>query len=261
MCESKVHSFLWLSDNPLCGLYICPLPGRRTSWLFQFGRLWITLLETFLYNFFCEHKFLNSFGVEISRLFYEHIFNFIINDQTVFQYSCAWVVKIPVAPNLCQNLVLSSFLFCNFSNCNKFVASLVAQWWRIHRQCRSVRGCLVAQSSPTLSTPQTVACQAPLSMRFSRQEYWDGLPFPFPGDLPHPGIEPRFPAFQADSLLIELWGKPVQETLVRSLGWEGLLEKEMATHSSNPMDRGAWWVTVHGGWKRVRHDLVTEQQQ
>ena len=41
-----------------------------------------------------------------------------------------------------------------------------------------------------LATPWTVACQAPLSMEFSRQEYWSGLPFPTPGDLPDPGIEP-----------------------------------------------------------------------
>ena len=42
--------------------------------------------------------------------------------------------------------------------------------------------------------PWTIAYQAPLSMRFSRQEYWSGLPFPSPGDLPDPGIEPRAPA-------------------------------------------------------------------
>ena len=40
------------------------------------------------------------------------------------------------------------------------------------------------------ATPWTVACQAPLSMEFSRQEYWSGVPFPTPGDLPHPGIQP-----------------------------------------------------------------------
>ena len=48
--------------------------------------------------------------------------------------------------------------------------------------------------------PWTVACQAPLSMGFSRQEYRSGLPFPSPGDLPNPGIEPRSPALQAGSL-------------------------------------------------------------
>ena len=49
-------------------------------------------------------------------------------------------------------------------------------------------------------TPWTVAHQAPLSMGFSRQEYWNGLPFPSPGNLPDPGIKPGSPALQADSL-------------------------------------------------------------
>ena len=52
-------------------------------------------------------------------------------------------------------------------------------------------------------TPWTVARQAPLSMGLSRQEYWSGLPFPFPGDLPNPGIEPGSPAWQADALSSE----------------------------------------------------------
>ena len=58
----------------------------------------------------------------------------------------------------------------------------------------------------------TVALQAPLSMGFSRQEYWSGLPCSPPGALPNPGIEPTFPvslALQADSLPIEPPGKPV----------------------------------------------------
>ena len=59
------------------------------------------------------------------------------------------------------------------------------------------------------ATPWTVARQDPLSMVFSRQEYWSGLPFPSPGDLPDPGIEPQSPALRADSLLTELQGKPL----------------------------------------------------
>ena len=55
-----------------------------------------------------------------------------------------------------------------------------------------------------LVTLWTVVRQAPLSMGFSRQEYWSGLPFPSPGDLPNPGIEPGSPALQADSLPSEL---------------------------------------------------------
>ena len=57
------------------------------------------------------------------------------------------------------------------------------------------------------ATPWTVACQAPPSMGFSRQEYWSGLPFPSPGDLPNPGIEPGSPALQTDVLLSEPPGK------------------------------------------------------
>ena len=57
-------------------------------------------------------------------------------------------------------------------------------------------------------TPWTVAQQAPLSMGFSRQEYWSRLPFPSPGDLPNPGIKPRSPALQVDSLPSEPSGKP-----------------------------------------------------
>ena len=71
-------------------------------------------------------------------------------------------------------------------------------------------------------TPWTVACQAPLSMGFSRQEYWSGLPFPSPGDLPNPGIEPGSPALQAGALSSEPPGNPnrnlkdhkIEETVV-----------------------------------------------
>ena len=57
------------------------------------------------------------------------------------------------------------------------------------------------------ATLWTVAHQAPLSMGFSRQEYWSGLPFPSPGDLPHLGIEPGSPTFQEDALTSEPPGK------------------------------------------------------
>ena len=60
-------------------------------------------------------------------------------------------------------------------------------------------------------TPWAVAYRAPPSMGFSRQEYWSGLPFPSPGDLPDPGIEPGSPTFQADALTSEPPGKPVAQ--------------------------------------------------
>ena len=67
-------------------------------------------------------------------------------------------------------------------------------------------------------TPWTIAYQAPLSMGFSRQEYWSGLPFPSPGDLPHPGTEPRSPALQADALPSELQGKPISLLIFVKIG-------------------------------------------
>ena len=65
-------------------------------------------------------------------------------------------------------------------------------------------GGLVTKLCPTLATPWTAACQAPLSFGISRQDYWGGLPFPSPGDLPNPGIKPGSSALQAGSLLTEL---------------------------------------------------------
>ena len=58
-------------------------------------------------------------------------------------------------------------------------------------------------------TPWTVACQAPLSMGFSRQIYWSGLPFPSPGDHPDPETEPKSPASHADSFALSHQGSPL----------------------------------------------------
>ena len=57
-------------------------------------------------------------------------------------------------------------------------------------------------------TPWTITYQVPPSMEFSSQEYWSGSPFPSPGNLPHPGIEPRSPTLLEDAFLSELPGKP-----------------------------------------------------
>ena len=61
----------------------------------------------------------------------------------------------------------------------------------------------ICSVEPDSGTPRTIQ-----SVEFSRPEYWSGLPFPFPGDLPDPGIKPRSPALQADSLPAEPQGKP-----------------------------------------------------
>ena len=69
--------------------------------------------------------------------------------------------------------------------------------------------CLVAQSCPTFCDPWTVASQAPLSMGFSRQEYWSGLPFHSPVDLLNPGTEPASPALAGRFFTPEPTGKPI----------------------------------------------------
>ena len=72
-------------------------------------------------------------------------------------------------------------------------------------------GGLVGKSCPTLATPWSISCQAPMSMGFPRQEYWSGLLFPPPGDLSDQGIEPEspaLPALQVNTLPTEPLGKP-----------------------------------------------------
>ena len=68
-------------------------------------------------------------------------------------------------------------------------------------------GGLVAKLCLILASPWTIACQAPLAMGFSRQEYWSGWPFPSLGDLPDPGIESGSPTLEADALTSEPPGK------------------------------------------------------
>ena len=97
---------------------------------------------------------------------------------------------------------------------------LIFKWALISRNIQMAQGSLLSAlcwpkvKVKSLSRVQlfatlwTVAYQAPLSLGFSRQEYWSGLPFPSPGDLPDLGIEPGFPALQADALTAEPPGKP-----------------------------------------------------
>ena len=92
---------------------------------------------------------------------------------------------------------------------------------------------LVAKLCPTLVTPWVVAHQAPLSMGFSRQEYWSGLPFPSPRYLPDPGVEPRSSAWQANSLSLSHLGSLlihcttrevpiITFCLVKHFGWDSV---------------------------------------
>ena len=129
--------------------------------------------------------------------------------------------------------------------------------------CVCVCVCVSRSVMSNSVTPWTVTHQGPLSMEFSRQEYWSGLPFPSPGDLPDPGLEPRFLSSYIPASLVAQTVKRLPakwETWVRSLGWEDL-EKEMATHSSTL----AWkipWMEEPGrlqsmGLQRVEHDWAT----
>ena len=90
----------------------------------------------------------------------------------------------------------------------KLSACLVNYKIQIDLKCLyvCVPSCSVVSDWATL---RTAACHAPSQRRFSRQEYWSGLPCPPPGDLPNPGIRPGSPALQADSLPAEPSGKPI----------------------------------------------------
>ena len=98
-------------------------------------------------------------------------------------------------------------------------------------------------------TPWTAAHQAPLSMRFSRQGYWSGLPFPSPGDIPNPGIEPGSPALQADSLLTELQGFKIIN--IFSLNVSKTLSKGEFTFLSIPLFKKGTIPTHHFKLKQV----------
>ena len=125
----------------------------------------------------------------------------------------------------------------------------------------------VAQSCPTLCDPMDyVACQAPLSIEFSKPEHWNGLPCPPPGDLPNPGIEPRSPTLQADSLPSEPPGKHLPACQCRSCKrpgfnpWVGKIPWRRTRQPTPVFLHGeAPWAEEPGrlqslGLRRVGHD-------
>ena len=90
-------------------------------------------------------------------------------------------------------------------------------------------------------SPRTVTHQAPLSMEFSKQEYWSGQPYSSPGDLPDPGVEPRSLTLQADSLPFELTGKPHTYTITCKIDsqWEpAVWYKKLSSELCD--DLGGW---------------------
>ena len=94
--------------------------------------------------------------------------------------------------------------------------SVLIRWMKIEPIIQSEKVKVkVTQLCPILVTPWTVACQAPLSMESSRKEYWNGLPFPSPVDLPDLGIYPESPALKADSLPSEPPGTLISIKLLK----------------------------------------------
>ena len=91
--------------------------------------------------------------------------------------------------------------------------------------------CVCVSHSVMSDTSWPMDCQAPLSVEFSRKEYWSGLPSPFSGDVPDPGLEPRSPALQADSLPSEPPGKLVSH-----------IKKKAVLLETGSLENGASWI-------------------
>ena len=104
------------------------------------------------------------------------------------------------------------------------------------------------------ATPWTIACQAPLSTEFSRQEYWSGLPFPPPGDLPDPGTEPRSPILQEDSLPSEPPGKPKNI----GVGSLSLLQVIFLTQEFNQGFLHCRWIILPAELQGKSHSLGSQ---
>ena len=114
--------------------------------------------------------------------------------QVLNCYSCAWKYRYLKYIFVCscihpqdEDLLSHSVLGSGATLVNGTVPEL--RYFAHNSGC--VRVCSVLSRVRLFVTPWTIACQAPLSMRFPRQEHWSGLPFPPPGDLPDPGIEPK----------------------------------------------------------------------
>ena len=130
---------------------------------------------------------------------------FIIENRGVFTH----LRKLNVNHEICEtswkeeNLFFPNLLICYFAN-------MLINWIFAISKLTYIKWKLVKSFShiQLFATPWTVVCQAHPSVGFSRQEYWSGLPFHSPGDLPDPEIEPEFPTLQVDSLPSDPPGKP-----------------------------------------------------
>ena len=132
---------------------------------------------------------------------------------------------------------------------NSYIAWTQLSWMRLGIFSWGLPVCMLSCVwlivTPCTVAHVTVALQAPLSMGFSRQEYWDGLPCPPPGDLPDPGIEPRSPTLQEDTLPSEPPGNTMKyysaikgnEALIHATTWvnlESIMLKERSQTQKTP---------------------------
>ena len=123
--------------------------------------------------------------------------------------------------------------------------------------------CLAAQSLPN---PWTITCQAPPSLAFSGEEYWSGLPFPSPGDLPNPEIKPMSSALQVDSLPLSLLGSPlymnIDTKIICKLIWVPVHTNRWP--SPSPVCGLSWnWLIECGGkeqWSDYSTSLLSPEQ-
>ena len=146
-------------------------------------------------------------------------------------------------------------IFGSSASTYPFYKTQIFFWRRTSFQWHCFGGGLVSKSCLTLATPWTVACQAPLSMEFSRQEYWSWVPFTSTGDLPNPGIKPRSAALQADSLPSQPSRTPPNEVGPALKGKEQLHSEERQWRKQQKCEqrqssesvihwRGSWWGVV-----------------
>ena len=140
------------------------------------------------------------FLIILSLKFRASLFSKLSSFKGYLQVFWTPLLRLPCFWNNIARLVFFFFLKSTFSG---------LPWWLSSKEstCQRRRHGSIPDSGWS-HVPQST-CQAPLSVGFSRQEYWSGLPFPFTGDLSDPGIKPRSPALQSDTLATELWGKPI----------------------------------------------------
>ena len=150
--------------------------------------------------------------------------------------SVTWSLKGQDIREMCCGRIFNPSLAQKLINCNKSTTGPSLAWLQVRvqvlpLQLNDIAKCKSLSHVWLFATPWIVACQAPLSMGLSRQEYWSGLPFPSPRDLPNPGIKPGSPALVG--VLFTIWAtREVQKwysKLVAKFATSAFLLGEAAT--------------------------------